>query len=112
LAALLDPCVEAKRWRLHKPRDLGECLSILPRGGPSVLVVRLGRDLEAELEALERVHVLFPDTATVVVGDAEHDSVAGLAWDLGASFVLVPPLPRELLPDVVAGLMANGLDRQ
>jgi hypothetical protein len=112
LAGLLDPVADAARWRVQRPRDLAECLQLLPKGGPSVLVLRLGRDLEAELEALERIHYLFPDTATVVVGDGDQDAVAGLAWDLGASFVLVPPLPREMLPDVVAGLMSDGSDRK
>jgi DNA-binding response OmpR family regulator len=111
LAGLLDPATAEARWRVHRPRDLAECLQILPRGGPSVLVLRLGRDLEAELETLERVRYLFPETATVVVGDSDQDSVAGLAWDLGAAFVLVPPLPREWLVDVVTGLMTDRLDR-
>ena len=31
--------------------------------------------------------------------------LAGLAWDLGAACVLLPPMPRDSLPDVVAGLM-------
>ena len=78
---------------------------LLPRGGPSVLVLRLGRDLEDELTALDRVRRSFPDAAVVVVGEAEQAALAGLAWDLGARFALFPPLPRDLLPDVVKGLM-------
>jgi DNA-binding NtrC family response regulator len=107
LTSLLEPVAEAGRWRVRKPRDLAECVETLPAGGPSVLVLRLGRDLETELAMLERVHYLFPDTATVVVGEADQAALAGLAWDLGARFVLFPPLSRELLPDVVAGLMSD-----
>ncbi len=101
----LEPAAAAARWLLRKPHDLAECLEALPRGGPNVLVVRLGRDLESELDVVERVRQLFPDTAVVVVGDAEQAALAGLAWDLGARFVLFPPLPRELLEEVVKGLM-------
>ncbi len=106
LNALLAPAAEAGRWRLRNPRDLAECLEVLPRGGPGVLVLRLGRDLEGELTAVERVRREFPSTAVVVVGDAEQAALAGLAWDLGVRYAHFPPLPRELLPGVVAGLMA------
>src|SRR5262249_35615532 len=36
------------------------------------------------------------------------DLLAGLAWDVGARFALVPPLSRDLLPEVVTGLMRRG----
>jgi hypothetical protein len=49
--------------------------------------------------------MLFPETATIVVCDADNPAVVGLAWDLGAKFVLHPPQIRELLPDVVAGFL-------
>jgi hypothetical protein len=62
--------------------------------------------LERELLLLERVSWLFPDVSTVVVGDTENPVLAGLAWDLGASSVLFPPLPLEQLPDLVAGWLA------
>lgn len=105
LSALLEPAAEAARWWFRKPQSLAECLEVLPRGGPSVLVVRLGRDLEDELTALEHIRRSFPDVAAVVVGEAEQAALAGVAWDLGARYVLFPPLPRELLPGVVTGLM-------
>ena len=65
----------------------------------------MGRDLEFELSLLERVASLFPDVGTVVVGEAAHAALAGLAWDLGASYVMLLPQPAEMLPDVVAGLL-------
>jgi hypothetical protein len=92
-------------WSLREPRRLESCLRLLRGGHPSVLVLKVGHDLEQELTLLERVGRLYPDTATVVVGDAENPVLAGLAWDLGAAFVLFPPLPREHLLPVIAGLM-------
>ena len=53
---------------------------------------------------LERVAWLFPDTKTVLVCDHQTE-LAGLAWDLGADFVLGPTVPRELLSSIVVGLM-------
>jgi hypothetical protein len=105
LATQLQIQIDAGRWLLRKPGDLAECLEMSSRGGLNVLVLRLGRDLDDELSTVERVHYLAPDTAIIVVGDAEQAAVAGIARDLGAQFVLFPPLSRDLLPEVVAGFM-------
>jgi DNA-binding response OmpR family regulator len=107
LAALLQSLVEERNWLLREPRKPQACLSLLRQGGPTVLVLKVGRDLERDLTVLERTTWLRPQTATVVVGDTDHAALAGLGWDLGAAYVLMPPLPRELLPDLVAGLMGR-----
>jgi len=54
---------------------------------------------------LEQVSWLYPDAATVLVGDSDQAWLAGLAWDLGAHWVLLPPQTRERLPEIVTGLM-------
>jgi hypothetical protein len=105
LAELLRPECETRRWSLREPRRLESCLRLLARSGSGVLVLRVGTDLVRELTLLERVGWLYPETATVVVGDTENPVVAGLAWDLGASFVLFPPLLRQDLPALVARLL-------
>ena len=83
------------------------CLGLLPQGGDSVLVLRVGRDVVREMTLLEQTAWLFPETAVVVVCDADNPALVDLAWDLGARFVLHPPQIRELLPDIVASLMGN-----
>jgi hypothetical protein len=110
LAALLRAVIDERglRWPVREPRDLAGCLRLLQRGGPSVLIVRAGRDLERELTLIERVAWLRPETATVFIGDAEHAALVGVVWDLGARYVLLPPQSRDLLPDVVIGLMGDG----
>jgi hypothetical protein len=107
LAALLRPLAEQRRWSLREPRQPGACLRLLGRAGPNLLVLRAGRDLERELTLLDRVSWLHPETATVLVADSDHPRLAGLAWDLGAAYVLMPPLPRDSLPEVVAALMGG-----
>lgn len=104
LAALLRETARARALALREPRRPEACLRLL-RGGPGVLVLKLGRDPTPELLLLERVTWLCPDAATVVVGDAEHAPFAATAWDLGAAYVLLPPQPRDRLPEVVAGLL-------
>jgi DNA-binding NarL/FixJ family response regulator len=105
LAAMLRPLAEARKWSMREPARAGDCVGALRRGGPAVVVVKVGRDLEREMTLLEEMHRLRPEAAVVVVGEAVHAPLIGLAWDLGASYVLLPPEPRERLPEIVAGLM-------
>jgi hypothetical protein len=51
------------------------------------------------------VGYLYPEAGLVIVAEAIHASLAGLSWDLGADYVLILPQPRELLPEIVAGLL-------
>jgi DNA-binding NarL/FixJ family response regulator len=105
LAARLREAGPGPAWSLREPRRPESCLRLLRRGGPAVLVLKVGRDLVRELALLQQVTWLFPDTATVVVTDSDEAALTGLAWDLGASYVVSPPLSRQLLPDLVAGLL-------
>jgi DNA-binding NarL/FixJ family response regulator len=105
LAHLLRRVGKDSNWIVREPRRSQSCLRLLRGGHPSVLVLKLGPDPEGELTLLARVTMLFPDTATVVVGDVENPALAGLAWDLGAAIVLLPPLPRELLFEAVKRLL-------
>jgi DNA-binding NtrC family response regulator len=101
----LEVLAEQHRWALREARQPETCLAHLSQGGTAVLVIKAGRDLEHELELLERTTWLYPDAAVVVVGDGDQPRWAGLAWDLGAAYVLLPPQPPERLPEIVAGLM-------
>lgn len=92
-------------WLLREPRLPQSCLRLLAQGGPAVLVIKMGRDLPRELALLDRVTEQMPDTKVVLVGDDADPVLASLAWDLGASYVLMPPQPRDLLAEVVSGLM-------
>jgi hypothetical protein len=107
LAEVLRAGAEAGGWRVREVRHPRVCLGLLPQGGDSVFVLRLGRDLQREMALLEEVSWLFPETATVVVCDADNAGLVQLAWDLGARFVLHPPQIRELLLEVVAGFLAS-----
>lgn len=90
---------------LREPRRIESCLRLLRRGLPSVLVVKIGPDLERELTLVERTGWLFPDARVVAVGDAENPVVARLLWDLGAAYVLFPPQSRALVPALVDRLL-------
>src|ERR1700693_1474782 len=66
-------------WSLREPRRPETCLRLLRRGGPIILVLKLGRDLVGELGLLQQVHWLFQSTPVVVVCDTQDSTLAGLA---------------------------------
>jgi hypothetical protein len=105
IAELLRREGKPRQWALREPRRAESCLRLLERNGSSVLVLKIGTDLVEEFTLLERVGWSFPDTATVIVGDAADPVLAGLAWDLGAAVVLFPPQSRHYLVEVVGRLL-------
>jgi DNA-binding response OmpR family regulator len=105
LAAFLRDATREQRWSLREPRSLEGCLRLLRRGGPNLLIIKLGKDLVREMTILDQVHWLFPATAVFLVGDAENASVEALAWELGAQFVLFPPIPRQELIHAMASFL-------
>jgi DNA-binding response OmpR family regulator len=107
LAALLRPLADERDWSLREPRQIEACLRLLPRGGPGVLVIKLGRHLEREFGLLERAHRTAPKIPIVLVAESDHLWLVGLGWDLGATMVLAPPFPREMLLEIVAALMSE-----
>jgi DNA-binding NtrC family response regulator len=104
-AALLRPLAEEQKWPLKEARRPEECLTILRSGGTGVLVIKVGREDKGELALVEQAAWEEPRTAVVVVGEVENRDLAGLAWDLGASYVSFPPASGERLWEVVADLM-------
>ncbi len=112
LARTLEPIVSAQhRWLLRESRQAPACLELLRSGGPTVLVLRLGRNLVRELTFLDQVHGGLPDLPVVVVGDAEDATLMAIALELGASHVVQPPQPRQALQAVVESLMLQTVQR-
>jgi hypothetical protein len=68
-------------------------------------VLNLAGNLTPALTLLERVTESFPNAHSICVLDNDTSVLTDLAWDLGATFVCTAGQPRELLLDVVAGLM-------
>jgi DNA-binding NtrC family response regulator len=105
IADLLRRESKPRQYSLREPRRPESCLRLLRRGGPNVVVLKIGTDLLQELSLLERIRWLFPETAAVVVSDTADPVLAGLAWDLGATLVLFPPQPRHSLLDILDRLL-------
>jgi DNA-binding NarL/FixJ family response regulator len=107
LAMPLQRVADKNNWLLREPRQPSAVLRLLDRGGPGVFLLRLSRDVEREMALLEQVSWLHPDTASILVADNEHRGLAGLAWDLGVRWVLLPPHTREQLEEIVLHLMVQ-----
>jgi hypothetical protein len=105
LAELLGGTAEVWRWPLRELRDEAAILRALSQGAPSILVMEIGSNVERDLALLGRLTWLCPEARAVVVCSPASPELAGLAWDLGAAFVLGPPQPRDLLLPLVLGLM-------
>jgi len=117
VAKQLEQVAAENRWLLRESRRPAACLELVRQARPSVLVLKLERRLVDELTLLADVHEHAPDCPVVVVSDvklegpAQRLNLAGLAYDLGARYVMFPPLERSLLEDVTAGLLNAALRR-
>jgi DNA-binding NarL/FixJ family response regulator len=109
LGRTLRPLAKELRWLLREPRKTETCARLLKNGGPAVLVLRIARDLVRELGLVESVAQQFSEARVVAICDADHPTIAALAWDLGASYVITPPQPPELLRGAVSGLMPSAV---
>jgi hypothetical protein len=109
LAEQLRPMASAQRWALREPRQVGPLWRALSADAATVFVVKIGETPDREFALVERLSWELPCVATVAVGDLENPAAAGLAWDIGAAYALFPPISRDLLPDIVAGLMKRAI---
>lgn len=105
VAELLRETVQAQGWPLRELRRPGAGVPLLNRGGPSVLVLRIGRDVEQEMRLLHKAAWLLTACTTIVICDSDNRVLASLAWDLGASCVLSTAQAHDHLAEVVIGLM-------
>ncbi|HVK10428.1 MAG TPA: hypothetical protein VM597_16795 [Gemmataceae bacterium] len=100
------------RWLLRESRHADACLNLVDVSRPIVLLLKLERELLDGLSLLSRVTDVAPDCPVVLVSDVKMDGadqraqLSALAFDLGARYVLFPPLQQPVIEDLVAGLMA------
>lgn len=100
---------EGRGLWLRPTQHLKPCLNLLAKSTASVLILRLGRDLEKELYLLERISTWFPAIASIAVAPDDNPPLANLAWDLGAACVLLPlPSLAELEESLAPWLPPTG----
>ena len=113
LGPLLGPLAAKRQWLFSEPRQRPACLKLLSENRPTLLALKLERRLLDELSLLADAHRLAPDVPILAVHDAkpgsdQRDLIQSLAYDLGATCVLFPPVPQSMLEEVAEGLMRVG----
>ena len=105
-------------WLVRGTRGIDTALSHVRERRPGVLIVQveLAEDKPAPLRLIAEVCRDSPDVPVVAVSDVKLSDAERVAWtaalfDLGAAFVLFPPLTKPVLEDVVSGLMAAAIRR-
>ena len=119
LARNLSDLAAEGAWLVRDARDTDTALSLARDRGPSVLLVQVepADDKPAPLALIATVRRERPDVPVVAVSDVKLNDTDRVAWtaalfDLGARYVLFPPLTKPVLEDVVSGLMAAAVARQ
>ena len=104
-------------WLIRESRRPDACLGLLEDSRPAVLLLRLERELLDGLTLLGQVTERAPDCPVVLVSDVKMEGaeqraqLSALAFDLGARYVLFPPLQQPIIEDLVSGLMGATIQR-
>lgn len=101
------------RWTVRAARTPAAVLTHARERRPTLVFVHVepGADDPAAVALVADVHRVAPDAAVVAVSDVKLTEADRAAWtavlfDLGARYVLFPPLSKSVLEDVAIGLMA------
>jgi hypothetical protein len=99
-------------------RGVDTAMSLVRERRPCVLIVQveLAEDKPAPLKLIADTRRECPDVPVVAVSDVKLSDADRVAWtaalfDLGARYVLFPPLTKPVLEDVVSGLMEAAIRR-
>src|SRR4051794_10165595 len=118
LAKQLRELAAESRWLVRQARSIDTALSLAREPSPAVLLVQFepGEDKPAALGLIADVHRLAPDVPVVAMSDSKMREAERAAWtaallDLGARYVLFPPVTKPILEDVVSGLMTATIRR-
>jgi DNA-binding response OmpR family regulator len=105
-------------WLVRGTRGVDTGLSFVRERRPCVLVVQveLAEDNLAALRLIADARRACSDVPVVAVSDVKLSDADRVAWtaalfDLGARYVLFPPLTKPVLEDVISGLMAAAIRR-
>jgi hypothetical protein len=116
IAKQLRELVGENRWLIEPTRSIDKAMSLVRDRRPCVFIVQLEPE-EAKpepLKMIEEIHRTAPDVPLVAVSDVKLPDAERAAWtaallDLGARYVLFPPLMKTVLEDIVSGLLTAAI---
>lgn len=117
LAAQVVDLVREHGWFVRESRQAEQCLKLLSEVRPALLLLKIERKLIDELTLLTQLNERIPDCPVVVFSEVKLENarqrvnLASLAYDLGARYVMFPPLTRAAVEDVIVGLMEATIAR-
>lgn len=117
LARQVRRLADENSWLVREPRRPESCLELLTDLRPSVLLLKLEDDPHEGLNLLAEVSRHVPKCSVIVVSDAKMEGaeqraqLSALAFDLGARYILFPPLQAPVIEDLVAGLLTATIRR-
>ncbi len=105
-------------WLVRGTRSVEAGLSLARERRPCVLIVQveLAEDNLTALRLIADARRECPDVPVVAASDVKLSDADRIAWtaalfDLGARYVLFPPLTKPVLEDVISGLMEAAIHR-
>jgi DNA-binding NtrC family response regulator len=117
LAEQISDLARENGWLVRESRQPDACVNYLCEARPAALLLKLERKMIDELTLLFTINEKVPDCPVVVISDVkldgarERSNLSALAYDLGARFVMFPPLTKTVVEDLVSGLMAATIRR-
>ncbi len=114
MAKLLGKLASDQGWMMRESRSNESLLNLLKEQRVSIVFLKFERDLVSGLELLSQITTQFPDCPVVVVSDVKADShqrenLSCLVFDLGARYIVFPPLTQPVAEDLANGLMISAL---
>lgn len=105
-------------WLVRGVRGVDTAMALVREHQPCVLIVQveLAEDKTGPLRLIADVRRECSDVPVVSVSDVKMNDADRIAWtaalfDLGARYVLFPPLTKPVIEDVVSGLMTATIRR-
>ena len=117
LAEQVRELAREHRWVVRESRQADACLKILRDPGPAVLLIKVDKEALDGMALIGRAFESAPHCPLALFFDEKQEGagqralLAGLAYDLGASAVVFPPLTQSAVEDLAAGLMAGAVAR-
>ncbi|HSQ56310.1 MAG TPA: hypothetical protein VLM40_11275 [Gemmata sp.] len=118
IARQLRELADEGRWLIRMVRAVDAAKSLAQRNRASVLLLQfeLADEKQTRLAMMSELHRLTPDMPVVAIADVKLSDTERAAWtaavlDLGARYVLFPPITKTVLEDLVSGLMTATIRR-
>jgi DNA-binding NtrC family response regulator len=111
LAQMVRRLAADHQWLVRESRQPDACVNLLSESRPALLLLKLDRDMHEGMTLLSRVAERSPDCPVILISDAklegaeQRGQLSALAFDLGARYVLFPPLQQPVIEDLVSGLL-------